>query len=128
MPVEYAVQSERVRNLTNLIEESTRATGESVKFFLEPTPGVLDKAKNKRHHIIFGRRGSGKSSLLHKVTTDLTVNRTPIAYVDLEQFKGHSYPDVLLSVLISTFSKFKEWLNTAATNPATKTSFWKKYF
>src|SRR5260370_25498084 len=125
MPVEYAVQSERVRNLTNLIEESTRATGESVKFFLEPTPGVLDKAKNKRHHIIFGRRGSGKSSLLHKVKSDLTVSRTPIAYVDLEQFKGHSYPDVLISVLISTLTEFKTWLDTAAINSATKTTFWK---
>jgi hypothetical protein len=39
-----------VRQLTKLVEESTRATGESVKYFIEPTPGVLDKAKNKRHY------------------------------------------------------------------------------
>jgi hypothetical protein len=88
-----------------------------VKYFIEPTPGVLDKAKNKRHHIIFGRRGSGKSSLLRKVAADLTITRTPIAYVDLEQFKGHSYPDVLISVLINTLMEFKKWLDTAATNP-----------
>jgi hypothetical protein len=61
------IESDAVRRLSKLIEESTRATSESVKYFVEPTPGVLDKAKNKRHHIIFGRRGSGKSSLLHKV-------------------------------------------------------------
>ena len=125
---EYAIQSSAVRRLSKLVEESTRATGESVKYFIEPTPGVLDKAKNKRHHIIFGRRGSGKSSLLHKVAADLTISRTPIAYVDLEQFKGHSYPDVLISVLISTLTEFKKWLDTAATNPASKTSFWKKLF
>jgi AAA+ ATPase superfamily predicted ATPase len=128
MSVLYPIQSDAVRKLSKLIEESTRATGESVKYFIEPTPGVLDKAKNKRHHIIFGRRGSGKSSLLHKVASDLTVSRTPIAYVDLEQFKGHSYPDVLISVLISTLTEFKKWLDTAATNPATKTSFWKRLF
>jgi hypothetical protein len=127
-PKEYAIQSAGVRALSKLVEESTRATGESVKFFIEPTPGVLDKAKNKRHHIIFGRRGSGKSSLLHKVTSDLTVGRTPIAYVDLEQFKGHSYPDVLISVLLSTLTEFKKWLDTAATNPATKKKFWMKIF
>ena len=128
MPEEHAIQSGAVRQLTKLVEESTRATGESVKYFIEPTPGVLDKAKNKRHHIIFGRRGSGKSSLLHKVAADLTISRTPIAYVDLEQFKGHSYPDVLISVLINTLTEFKKWLDTAATNAASKTSFWKKLF
>src|SRR5438105_1152057 len=124
----HAIQSEEVRKLMKLVEESTRATKESVKYFIEPTPGVLDKAKNKRHHIIFGRRGSGKSSLLHKIAADLTVSRTPIAYVDLEQFKGHSYPDVLISVLITTLKAFQHWLDTAATNPATKTSFWKRLF
>ncbi|SDE54384.1 hypothetical protein SAMN05216337_1028104 [Bradyrhizobium brasilense] len=48
--------------------------------------------------------------------------------VDLETFKQHSYPDVLLSVLIKCFSEFKVWLDTAATNPANKTSFWQKLF
>jgi hypothetical protein len=124
----YYIQNDAVRKLSKLIEESTRATSESIKYFVEPTPGVLSKAKNKRHHIIFGRRGSGKSSLLHKVAADLTVSRTPIAYVDLEQFKGHSYPDVLISILISTLTEFKKWLDTAATNPASKTSFWKRLF
>ena len=128
MPTAYPIQSDAVRKLSTLIEESTRATSESVKYFVEPTPGVLSKAKNKRHHIIFGRRGSGKSSLLHKVAADLTVGRTPIAYVDLEQFKGHSYPDVLISVLVSTLSEFKKWLNFAATSPASKTSFWQRLF
>lgn len=127
-PKEHTIQNAAVRALSKLVEESTRATGESVKFFIEPTPGVLDKAKNKRHHIIFGRRGSGKSSLLHKVTSDLTVGRTPIAYVDLEQFKGHSYPDVLISVLLSTLTEFKKWLDTAATSPANKKTFWMKFF
>jgi len=44
-PTEYAIQSAAVRRLSKLVEESTRATGESVKYFIEPTPGVLDKAK-----------------------------------------------------------------------------------
>lgn len=114
--------------MVQLVEESTRATGESVKYFIEPSGGVLDKAKSKRNHIIFGRRGSGKSSLLQKVTSDLTVNRTPIAYIDLEKFKSHSYPDVLISVLLSTLTEVQKWLDTAAINPATKTSFWKKFF
>jgi hypothetical protein len=122
------LESDKVQKLARIVEESTRSTREGVRFFIEPAPGTLARAKNKRHHIVFGRRGSGKSSLLAKVTEDLTVNRTPIAYVDLEEFKGHSYPDVLLSVLIKALTEFKSWLESAALNPATKASFWQKYF
>jgi hypothetical protein len=122
------LESPRVQELARIVEESTRSTKEGVKYFIEPAPGTLARAKNKRHHIIFGRRGSGKSSLLAKVTADHTVNRSPIAYVDLEEFKGHSYPDVLLSVLIKTLNEFKIWMATAAVNPANKTSFWAKLF
>jgi len=46
----------------------------------------------------------------------------------LEIFKGHTYPDVLISILISTLKEFENWLRTAAINPATKTSFWQKLF
>jgi len=122
------LEGDKVQKLARRVEESTRSTREGVKFFIEPAPGTLARAKNKRHHIVFGRRGSGKSSLLAKVTEDLTIDRSPIAYVDLEEFKGHSYPDVLLSVLIKALMEFKVWLDTAALNPANKTSFWKKFF
>jgi polynucleotide 5'-kinase involved in rRNA processing len=77
------LDSDAVQKLARIVEESTRSTREGVKFFIEPAPGTLARAKNKRHHVIFGRRGSGKSSLLAKVTEDLTIGRTPIAYVDL---------------------------------------------
>jgi hypothetical protein len=122
------LESDKVQKFARKVEESTRSTREGVKFFIEPASGTLSRAKTKRHHIIFGRRGSGKSSLLAKVSEDLTVDRSPMAYVDLEEFKGHSYPDVLLSVLIKALSEFKTWLDTAALHPANKTSFWSKFF
>lgn len=122
------LESTKVQKLARIVEESTRSTKEGVKYFIEPAPGTLARAKNRRHHIIFGRRGSGKSSLLAKITADLTVDRSPIAYVDLEEFKGHSYPDVLLSVLIKTFTEFKAWMDTAAVHSATRTSFWRRLF
>jgi ABC-type cobalamin/Fe3+-siderophores transport system ATPase subunit len=125
---ELVLDSSHVQKLTQLVDESVRASREGVKHFVEPTPGVLAKAKSRRHNIIFGRRGSGKSSLLQKISADLTIDRTPIALVDLETFKQHSYPDVLLSILIKSLSEFKSWLDTAATNPASKTTFWKRLF
>jgi hypothetical protein len=122
------LDSPQMEKLSTIVEEATRSTEEGVKYFVEPAGGSLRRSKSKRHHIVFGRRGSGKSSLLHKAASDLTVDRAPIATVDLEPFKGHSYPDLLLSVLIAAFSSFKTWLDTAAITPATNAGFWKKFF
>lgn len=122
------LNSTKVEALEVSIEEATRSTEEGVKRFIEPAAGTLARALAKRPHIVFGRRGSGKSSLLRKAVADLTVDRRPIAFIDLESFKGHSYPDVLISILIQTFERFSYWLDTAAINPANKTTFWQKLF
>ncbi len=127
-PKELILETPEVAKLERLIEEATRSTAEGVRRFVEPANGTLDRAISRQHHLVFGRRGSGKSSLLRKAAADLTVDRRPIAFVDLETFKGHTYPDVLLSVLIKTFSEFAEWLETAAIAPANKTSFWARLF
>lgn len=122
------LESNHVVMLERLIEEATRSTEEGVRRFVEPASGTLHRALSRQHHLVFGRRGSGKSSLLRKAVSDLTVDRRPIAFVDLESFKGHAYPDVLLSILIKTFTEFAEWLETAAIAPANKTSFWSLFW
>ena len=122
------LDSEKVARLVTLVEEASRSSEEGVKHFVEPAPGTLSRATNRRHHIVFGRRGSGKSSLLLKAASDLTVDRRPIAHVNQEAFKGHSYPDVLLSVLISTFEAFDRWMKSAAVYRSTRKSFWTKLF
>ena len=122
------LESDTVQKLAGTVEESTRARPARASGSSSSRHRGLWLVPDKRHHIVFGRRGSGKSSLLAKVTEDLTVGRSPIAYVDLEEFKGHSYPDVLLSVLIKALAEFKTWLDTAALHPANRTSFWKKFF
>ena len=114
--------------LCTVVEEATRSSEEGVKYFVEPVGGSLRRVLSRRHHIIFGRRGSGKSSLLRKAAADLTVDRAPIAWVDMEPFKGHSYPDLLLSVLIATFVAFQKWLEGAAIASANKKSFWNRLF
>jgi ABC-type lipoprotein export system ATPase subunit len=110
------LEDPRIDQLATKVEEAARSTEEGVRNFIEPASGTLSRATNKRHHIIFGRRGSGKSSLLRKAGANLTLDRRPIALVNLETFKSHSYPDVLLSVLIATFQRFDEWITTAAIN------------
>lgn len=122
-----ALFSESVNQLLNDIEEAARASAEGVKRFIEPKQGTLRRASNKRHLLVFGRRGSGKSSLLRKAFANLSLNRQPTAYIDLETFKGHSYPDVLISVMIEAFKEFSKWLDTTAVNSSSN-SWWKKLF
>lgn len=122
------LNSDAMKKLDLAIAEAARSTQVRLKHFIEPGEGTLRRATNRRHHIVFGRRGSGKSSLLRESAAHLTVDRRPIAFVDLEAFKSLSYPDLLLSVLISTFGEFKKWLETAAVHPANRTSFWRRFF
>jgi hypothetical protein len=120
--------SHEVDKLVILIEEATRATSDSPRRFIEPARGTLDRAKSRRHHLVFGRRGSGKTSLLRKAGADLSLRRIPNAFIDLEALKGHTYPDVLLSILIVTLNAFDRWLETAGVNPASKKSFWSRFW
>lgn len=120
------IYSQETQKLMILIEESTRASEITSQYFIEPAPGTLDRTKSRFHHIVFGRRGSGKSSLLNKIHTEHLAERVPSVFIDLEKFKGAIYPDVLLSVLIETFEEFQKWLEGAAVQPSNKTSFWDK--
>lgn len=122
----HVLDDPAVDSLSNLIEESTRSSKEAARFFIEPASNILSRAISKRHHLIFGRRGSGKSSLLHKVLTDLQSQRIPIVFIDMEAFKGHSYPDVLVSVLLSTFQEFRKWMDGVAIEPGSKQGWWKR--
>ncbi|MBI4662773.1 MAG: ATP-binding protein [Verrucomicrobia bacterium] len=106
-----------VDQLLTLLEEGARASKRSVRRFVEPMHGTLRRAQNKRHQIVFGRRGSGKSSLLYKTAHELAKKGYPVAYVDLEPFKGHQYPDILISVLLAALLKLEKWL---ASSPAEK--------
>jgi hypothetical protein len=107
--------SSAVDQLLTLLEEGARASKRFVTRFVEPMHGTLRRAQNKRHQIVFGRRGSGKSSLLYKTAHDLAAKGYPVAYVDLEPFKGHHYPDILISVLLATLIKLQHWV---ASTPA----------
>ena len=77
-----------VNELATIVEEGARANARNTTRFIESAEGTLRRAITKRHHLIFGRRGSGKSSLLFKSADTLKAGGRPIAYVDLEAYKG----------------------------------------
>ena len=116
----------RTDSFTVALEEAARATGPTSTRFVEPAAGTLARALSNRNHLVFGRRGSGKTSLLQKARADMLGQRRPNAYIDMEKFKGHLYPDVLISVLIETFENIKGWLQEGAIAPANKRTFWSR--
>lgn len=115
-----------IDQFTVALEEAARATGPAANEFIEPAAGTLARATSNRNHLIFGRRGSGKTSLLQKAKSEMMASRRPNAYIDMEKFKGHAYPDVLISVLIETFENIKGWLGGGAIAPANKKTFWQR--
>lgn len=127
---EIDVNSNEIDQLATQVEEAARAARKTIGWFVEPARGTLRRAKSARHHIVFGRRGSGKTSLLLKAESDLSSQGSPTAYVDLERFKGHQYPDVLISVLIAAFGAFRDALTTQppSSSSAAKRVWWKRIF
>jgi hypothetical protein len=125
---EVDLNGEPVYALQDALTEAVRANQEGVQRFVEPAVGTLRVALNRRPHVIFGRRGSGKTSLLRKAIAEHNLDRRPSAFVDLEPFKGHTYPDVLISVLIEFFRSLQLWVNEAAVAPANRAKVWKRWF
>ena len=125
---EISLDAEEVYRLQDALTEAVRATEEGVQRFVEPASGTLRVALTRRPHLIFGRRGSGKTSLLRKAIAEHNLDRRPSAFVDLEPFKGHTYPDVLISVLIEFFRSLKYWLDEAAVAPKNRRTVWKRWF
>jgi hypothetical protein len=126
--VEIDLNEDRIYALQDSLTEAVRATEEGVQRFVEPANGTLRMAVSRRPHLIFGRRGSGKTSLLRKAIAEQNLNRRPSAFVDLEPFKGHTYPDVLISVLIEFFRSLQHWLDEAAVARKNQAGVWRRWF
>lgn len=63
---------------------------------------ALQDACAKQNHAIFARRGCGKTLLLHHSSRQLR-NTMRSIYLNCEDFKRHSFPNVLIEILISVF-------------------------
>lgn len=65
---------------------------------------ALQDAKARQNHTIFARRGCGKTLLLHHSARTLRPELKSV-YLNCEDFKRHSFPNVLIEILSSIFSE-----------------------
>ncbi len=67
---------------------------------------------SKQNHTIFARRGCGKTLLLHASSRQLSSDLSVI-YLNCEDFKKHSFPNVLVEILSTLFvelnKNFRGW-------------------
>ena len=95
---------EQVAALLALLAEAARAGPETVGRFVSPRPGILEEASARRHQLVLGRRGVGKSTLLRKVAAGGKEANREVIFIDVETLRGRPYPDVLI-VLLSRLLK-----------------------
>lgn len=108
-----------------LLEEVTRAKpGSPDSRFVEPDAETYDRLRSRFHHALYGRRGTGKSSLLRKMETQAIADKKLIAWTDQETFSALSYPDVLVATLAEVFRQFASQIRLDA--PTVKKSWFRK--
>jgi hypothetical protein len=92
--------------LREVITESLRVQrgGEAIDYISVGT--ALQDACAKQNHAIFARRGCGKTLLLHHSSRELKSTMKSI-YLNCEDFKRHSFPNVLIEILSSTFRELE---------------------
>lgn len=70
---------------------------------------VLADIVARQNHAVFGRRGCGKSLLLHHSSRRLP-ETTQFVYLNCEDFKKHTFPNVLIEILDALFAELEKHL------------------
>ncbi len=100
--------SSGVQRLRTIVQEGIRiqrGNPEPVNYV--DTANSLNDAVARQNHVIVGRRGCGKTLLLHesekRVRADIRV-----VYVNCEDYKQHSFPNVLIEILDQLFRELEK--------------------
>lgn len=67
---------------------------------------ALNDVKARQNHAIFARRGCGKTLLLHHSKKELKEDVKTV-YLNCEDFKTHSFPNVLIEILDAVFAELQ---------------------
>jgi len=99
-----AVADAKLARLREVITENLRVQRDGEKIDYINVGTVLQDAYSKQNHAIFARRGCGKTLLLHH-SSRLIKSDMRAVYLNCEDFKRHSFPNVLIEILRSLFKE-----------------------
>ncbi len=105
-------KSEKLRKLRRVITENLRVQQGGA----EPIPYIdvsnaLEDVVARQNHAIFARRGCGKTLLLHH-SGRILPDGTKRVYLNCEEFKKHSFPNVLVEILDAVFAELEKHLTS----------------
>ncbi len=102
------VSEEKILSLQMILSEVTRADIKPKKdiFFVDPYNN-LKTLSTQANHVVFGRRGSGKTLLLSQLFQEKQKKYLPVS-IDCERWKELTYPNLLLKILIEIFSQIQD--------------------
>ncbi|WP_198665190.1 hypothetical protein [Tropicimonas sp. IMCC34011] len=98
---------DKSQKLREIITENLRIQRNSESVEYVDTDSFILDLKAKQNHTIFARRGCGKTLLMFK-SAEATSEDVKTIYLNCEDFKRHSFPDVLLVILESVFLELKQ--------------------
>jgi hypothetical protein len=104
------MNQESLKKLRLAINESSRVQrgGADPISYIDVSNSLIDVAA-RQNHAIFGRRGCGKTLLLHDSANKLPANIRTV-YLNCEDFKKHSFPNVLIEILDALFARLESEL------------------
>jgi hypothetical protein len=100
--------STKVQELRTIVQESIRVQRDSSETidYIDGANALRD-AVARQNHVIFGRRGCGKTLLLHASGRKLRKD-VRVIYVNCEDYKQHSFPNVLIEILDALFGELEK--------------------
>ena len=98
-----SLEPQQLADLRRVINENLRVQRAGV----DPVPYIdvssaFSDICARQNHAVFARRGCGKTLLLHHSAKELPSDVQPV-YLNCEDFKHHSFPNVLIEVLDALF-------------------------
>ena len=103
-------EKQSLTDLRRRITESLRIqrdSSEAVPYI--DTSNVVGDVSARQNHAIFARRGCGKTLLLHYSSRSLD-EKIKTVYLNCEDFKRHSFPNVLIEILDALFQELEKHL------------------
>jgi hypothetical protein len=98
----------KLNQLSRVITENLRVQRDGVKSvkYIDVS-NVLVDVSARQNHAIFGRRGCGKTLLLHYSSAHSLPKEIKTIYLNCEDFKKHSFPNVLIEILDALFEELE---------------------
>jgi Cdc6-like AAA superfamily ATPase len=100
------LQHPTVSKLLTHLKKQPRAESKGTTAYID-SGNNLEQIKLSRHAVVFGRRGSGKTTLLGELRSFADAEEQGVVWIDVDDYKTLTYPDVLIQILRSLFASIR---------------------